>query len=126
MRIAVPSNDGVTISQHFGRSKQFLIFDVHEGHAAMESVRENQGCHGHDGAGHTEGQPHSHEGILGALRGCDAVVCAGIGIGAVMALKTAGLQVVSIAAEGKAVEALQLWLQGRLNNHNPAACQCKH
>ena len=28
MKIAVPTNDGVTMSHHFGRSAAFLVFDV--------------------------------------------------------------------------------------------------
>ena len=39
MRIAVPTNDGTSISEHFGRSAAFLIFETENGKIKSRSQR---------------------------------------------------------------------------------------
>jgi len=71
MKIAVPTNDGVTLSEHFGRSNAFLIFELENGQITSRSKRSNRACHAGTDHDHHHGpsEGHSHEGILGALSG---------------------------------------------------------
>jgi predicted Fe-Mo cluster-binding NifX family protein len=82
MRIAVPTNDGVTLSEHFGRSAAFLIFELENGRITKRETRPNRAHHAaadgecHHGGG---GERHSHAGILTVLAGCDVVLWGGMG-----------------------------------------------
>ena len=94
MKIAIPTNDGTSISAHFGRSAAFLIFEAENGQVKRQELKSNsqhhshdQGSCGHEAEGHAQ---HSHQGILSALDGCEVVICAGMGQGAVDALKSTG------------------------------------
>ena len=39
MRIAIPTNDGASISEHFGRSAAFLIFEIENGQIKRRDSR---------------------------------------------------------------------------------------
>ena len=88
MKIATPTNDGINISAHFGRCREFLIFEVQNGQVKLIETRINAGCHEH-GSGSSDGgvQQHSHSGFVERLRDCDTVLCGGIGAGAVEPLR---------------------------------------
>ena len=42
MRIAVPTNDGISISEHFGRSAAFLIFETENGKIKTHRLKEQR------------------------------------------------------------------------------------
>ena len=88
MKIAIPTNDGINICAHFGRCREFLIFEAQNGQVKLIETRVNACCHGH-GSGSSNGvaEQHSHSGFVDALRDCETVLCGGIGAGAVAALK---------------------------------------
>ncbi|HWR42655.1 NifB/NifX family molybdenum-iron cluster-binding protein [Sporomusa sp.] len=53
-RVAVASTDGISINEHFGRSKEFLIYEVEEtGEYKFIERRENNAQSVHDGKDHT-------------------------------------------------------------------------
>jgi predicted Fe-Mo cluster-binding NifX family protein len=41
MKVAVPTQDGTSISQHFGRSKSLFVFEVEDKKIVGRSVRDN-------------------------------------------------------------------------------------
>ena len=45
MKIAIPTNDGINISAHFGRCREFLIFEAQNGQVKLIETRINAGCH---------------------------------------------------------------------------------
>jgi len=45
VKIAVPTNDGATLSQHFGRSAAFLMFEVEDGRITSQELRANRRIH---------------------------------------------------------------------------------
>ncbi len=47
MRIAVPTNDGKPISEHFGRSASFLVFEVESDQVKNRETRINEMQHSH-------------------------------------------------------------------------------
>jgi predicted Fe-Mo cluster-binding NifX family protein len=129
MKIAVPTNDGISISEHFGRSAAFVVFDVDDGKIQNRESRTNGMKHTHargtcdHHAG--ENQPHSHAGILASLKGCEIVICSGMGQRAATALQESGIQIV-LAAPGSAEEAVAHFLAGTLRTAEGSFCQCRH
>lgn len=130
MRIAVPTDDGVSIAAHFGRSASFLVFDVESGQIQSQAVRPNAGQHTHaPGTCQTGARPeggHDHGRIVDSLAGCDVVICAGIGSRAAEALKSSGLKEILMTAAGPAKDAVDAYLAGKLVTNNASFCHCSH
>ena len=73
-RVAVASTDGKYVNEHFGRAKQFLIFELGENDYQFLELRENQpSCH-------VESSDESaHLQTVKLLGDCKAVLVARIG-----------------------------------------------
>ena len=126
MKIAVPTNDGINISAHFGRCREFLIFEALDGQVKLIETRLNAGCHGHGSEPAEDGRQHSHAGFVDALRGCETVLCSGIGAGAVAALQGGGIPVVLVQAAGSAEQIVAGFQSGALLPSSGGMCQCRH
>ena len=127
MKIAIPTNDGFSISAHFGRCRQFLVFEAQNGQVRLVETRTNAGCHEHgSGSSDEAAQPHSHSGFVEALQDCDTVLCSGIGAGAVAALKAGGIPVVLVEATGSAEQIVAAFQSGELRPASGGMCQCQH
>jgi predicted Fe-Mo cluster-binding NifX family protein len=76
MRVAVASEDGKTIRQHFGKALQFMIYDVAGPDIRLVEIRENEpACRG-------PGQPHYDAYLSESVElvsDCGAVLAAQIG-----------------------------------------------
>ncbi|HTQ57075.1 MAG TPA: NifB/NifX family molybdenum-iron cluster-binding protein [Bryobacteraceae bacterium] len=130
MRIAVPTNDGASISEHFGRSAGFLVFEIADGQIGRREVRRNAGQHTHGkegcGEGAKEHGAHNHAGILSSLTDCDVVICAGMGRRAAEALESAGIATVVTTQPASAEEAVHQYLRGELAGAAADFCHCRH
>ncbi|HUB81792.1 MAG TPA: NifB/NifX family molybdenum-iron cluster-binding protein [Bryobacteraceae bacterium] len=129
MKIAVPTNDGLSISEHFGRSAGFLVFETENDRIVSSELRKNQGLEDHEGSscgGDPAVEPHSHGAILLSLTGCDVVICAGMGARAAEALKQEGVREVVFTHSGLAAEAVEAYLKGRLQVSSQQFCRCSH
>lgn len=131
MRIAVASDDGVSIARHFGRCAGFLIFDVENGDAKKFDYRLNSFGHHQDGQHeheqcheHADSQ-HSHDGFVSALADCQAVICRGMGRRAVADLAVKRIKPAITAENISAQEAAKLYAQGRLQASTDSTC-CSH
>jgi len=129
MRIAVPTDDGVSIAAHFGRSAGFLVFDVADGKIQGQAMRPNAGQHT-SGEGtacqHGAGGGHDHGAIVASLDGCDLVICGGMGARAAEALKAGGVKQILMAEPGPAVDVVNAYLQGTLAVRQAGFCCCSH
>ena len=125
MKIAIPTNDGINLSAHFGRCRQFLIFEARNGEVKLIETRMNAGCHGHGSSDGAAEHP-SHSGFVEALRDCETVLCSGIGAGAVEALKAGGIAVVLVEAAGSAEQIVTAFHSGALRPASGGMCQCQH
>ncbi len=87
-RVAVASNDGKIINQHFGHAKQFLIFDIDDkGNFEFIELRENvPSC---SGGKHSSG---SMESTIELIKDVDIVLVSQIGPGASQSLISNGIQ----------------------------------
>jgi len=102
MKIAFITDDGKTISRHFGRARYYLVVEVENGEIQNRDMREklghnqfaNQGHHheeGHEhGTGHgmNAGSHRKHSQMAEAISDCEAVICGGMGMGAYQSMQS--------------------------------------
>jgi predicted Fe-Mo cluster-binding NifX family protein len=130
MKIAVATIDGVTVSQHFGQSKGFIVFEVEGTNLGKQEYRTNnhtphaQGLCNHTG-GHQHGA-HSHTNILELLHDCKVVLCGGMGAGAAQALQSRGIQPVILGEVSSAQDAVSSYVNGALPTSATGLCGCHH
>jgi len=94
MKIAVPTMDGKTIAEHFGRCNAFLVFEIEDGIIQSREERPNA-----QGAEHSCGdQGHFHRDLGSLLADCQAVIAKGIGGGAFKAMVKGGRKVYRASA----------------------------
>lgn len=108
MKIAVCYSKG-DVFQHFGKTEEFKIFNISEGKIVGSEVI------GSEGNGHGK--------LAGFLKekGVDALICGGIGGGALNALAEAGVKVFP-GVSGNADEAAKDFAEGKLNFNINAKC----
>lgn len=128
MRIAVPSDDGQSVSKHMGRCSGFVIFSGDQNGIEREVFRLNtmtahaQGlC---DGSGsHGSHHTHTHGSLLEALADCEAVVVGGLGPRLLVDLRSKGIAVY-LTEEDDALTAARLVAEGRLEEAVMTTCGC--
>jgi nitrogen fixation protein NifB len=89
--IAVASSDGVSINEHFGQAKHFLIFDVKKDGTYQEQERREILPY----VGGTEAS-HSHDGTVAQLGGVDVVLALQVGPVAAESLQSKGIKAFSV------------------------------
>lgn len=110
MKIGVTYENG-QIFQHFGHTEQFKIYEVQDGKIVAEEVVDTNGS--------------GHGALAGVLQEnqVDTLICGGIGGGAQMALKEAGILLFG-GVSGDADAAVEALLKKELA-YNPDV-QCNH
>lgn len=124
MKIAFVTDDGKTISAHFGRAAYYLVVDVEDGKEVKREMIEKMG-HTHFQADHQHeehsDQPHGfspeaksrHAAMLDTMGDCSVVVCGGMGRGALQYIEDSGKE--ACLTEVRSIdEALKLYLAGNL------------
>ncbi len=115
MKIAIASDDGISVSPHFGHSRYFLVYEVTDGQISGPESRPN-GCAAHvqGECGSSQGQAHSHDAMARALEDCQVVLAGGIGWRAAADLQARNIQPMAVAFAGPAAEAVQAYLSGTI------------
>jgi len=94
-RIALPTDDGTTLCQHFGRAHYYKVVEITDGKVTSSELRDKF-AHVHGEENHGESDV-SHEEVHGrmadAAHGCDTIIAGGMGMGAMNALTAAGYTV---------------------------------
>ena len=129
MRIASVSEDGVTISQHFGRAPFYVVVTVEEGKIVARERRDKMGhaqfagetheeSHGEDPRGHgfDPAAQNRHARMASAIADCDVLLARGMGAGAYESMKQANIRPV-VTDMADIDEAVQAYLEGRLVDH---------
>jgi predicted Fe-Mo cluster-binding NifX family protein len=126
MKIAVVTDDGITICQHFGRAQYYMVVTVDNGKVVNKEQRNKAGHHV-AGAEHasqaSHGERHgfdanaqaSHVGMMANITDCQLLIAGGMGWGAQESLKQAGIAVHMTDVEN-IDEAIQMYVQGKLPN----------
>lgn len=118
MKIAAITDDGKTISQHFGRAGHYLVATIEDGKIVNREMRAKLGHNQFASEPHPAeqpGQPHgmdpvSHDKHLRmseSIADCEALLCRGMGMGAYESMKARGIRpiVTDIASIDEAVMA---------------------
>ena len=130
MKVAVITDDGKTISLHFGRAAYYMVVTIENGKIMNRELRDKLGHMHFANQAHEEedGKPHGmgsaahnkHLQMAEAIADCEALLCGGMGRGAYESMMTRGIkpvvtefsdidQAVLAYAEGKIVDRVD-WL----------------
>lgn len=118
MKIAAITDDGQTISQHFGRAAYYLVATVENGQIVNRELRDKLGHAHFMNQPHADEQPgqlhgmdaishNKHLQMAESIADCEALLCRGMGMGAYESMKALGIRpvVTDIAAIDEAVMA---------------------
>ena len=126
MKIAAISDDGVTISQHFGRASLYVVVTVEDGQIVSTESRSKLGHHSFAGQDHEpeiqggrhgygQGAQARHTSMMETISDCQALLSGGMGWGAFEAVKEMGIDaVITDVADIK--QAASLYAEGKLPN----------
>lgn len=124
MKIAAITDDGKTISQHFGRAQYYQVVTVENGEIINRELRNKLGHAHFMNQPHAEdqpGQPHGmdttahnkHLQMAEAIADCEALVCGGMGRGAYESMKIRGIR--PLVTDIKAIdEAVLAYMNGTI------------
>ncbi len=133
MKIALITDDGQTISQHFGRAQYYLVVTLEDGQVVQKEMRSKLG-HSHfagqehaenaEHAKHAEGERHGfdpashnrHAGMAQAIADCQVLICGGMGAGAYESMRILNIQPV-VTDLRQIDEAIQAYLSNQLTDH---------
>jgi predicted Fe-Mo cluster-binding NifX family protein len=110
-KIAVASEDGRSVSRHFGRAPLYAVFTIEQGRVVTTEHRPKPGHR--DFTGGSTGPADKHDAMSAVVADCRAVVAGGMGDGAAGALRAAGVEVV-LTDEPDAETAALRWAAGDL------------
>ncbi|MGB9722772.1 MAG: NifB/NifX family molybdenum-iron cluster-binding protein [Chloroflexia bacterium] len=122
MKIAAVTEDGQTISQHFGRAPYYLVLTVEEGQIVGREMRDKLGHaqfaggpHVEDPRGHGYGAhaEDRHARMAQAIADCQVLLAGGMGWGARESLEQRGIRVV-MTDIADIQQAVQAYLAGTL------------
>ena len=125
MKIAAITEDGIAISQHFGRAPLYLVVTVEDGKVLSKETRAKAGHHTF-AAHHTElassekhgydaGSQVRHASMMENIADCQVLIAGGMGWGAYESLKSRNIQAI-VTDVGTIDEAIKLYLEDRLPN----------
>lgn len=126
MKIAAITEDGTTISQHFGRAPYYLVVTAENGKVVNKERRDKAGHHTF--AAHREenlapGEKHGydagaqvrHAAMADTIADCQVLIAGGMGMGAYESFKSRGIETV-VTDVMNIDEAVKRYLEGKLPN----------
>jgi predicted Fe-Mo cluster-binding NifX family protein len=140
VKIAAVTDDGKTISMHFGRARYYSVITVEDGQVVGQEMREKAGhhnlahTHDHDhdhdhehehghghgrnekGHGFGKGAADRHAQMIAAITDCEAVLVRGMGRGAYLAIEQA--EITPVVTDIATIdEAVQAYIKGDIIDH---------
>ncbi len=126
MKIATITEDGTTISQHFGRAPLYIVVTVEDGKVINKETRDKAGHHtfaAHQPSeiapgerhGYDDGAESRHASMAEALADCQVLISGGMGWGAFESMKSHDID--AVVTDIKNIdEAIGLYIAGKLPN----------
>jgi predicted Fe-Mo cluster-binding NifX family protein len=125
MKIAATSEDGTTVSQHFGRAPYYVVLSVEGGKVVGRETRPKAGHHTFAATehplapgerhGYDAGSQAKHATMAQSIADCQVLLVGGMGWGAYESLKSRNIQAI-VTDVGTIDEAVKLYLQDKLPN----------
>jgi len=132
MRIAIPTDDGRTVADHFGRAEYFTIVEIEDGKEISRRLSENlhakgHGHHGHHehhnhhehGHGYGHGHTHGHDEVFASTGDIQAVTAVRIGPHMFEDLKERNIGVYLVTPNTPIDEAVSKLILGELKKIEP-------
>ena len=116
IKIAIPTDDGETISRHFGQAKSFKVITLETDRVSNTELRQKAN-HQHGDHSHTEGV-HPGQQMVETISDCKILIAGGMGTPAYDRATAAGLKVI-MTGLSSINEAVQAYAAGNLEN-NPS------
>jgi len=128
MKIAAITDDGKTISQHFGRANHYMVMTVEEGKIINREMRDklshaqlggdDHSVHGNDGQPHGYGPAadNRHGRMAETITDCEALLCRGMGMGAYESMKARNIRPV-VTDFSDIEEAVLAYASGKIVDH---------
>ena len=126
MKMAIVSDDGVTISPHFGRATLFVVLNIENGEVVGRETRPKlghstyvPGAHGAPAAHHQHGSDpeaeRQHAEMIANITDCEVLLTGGMGRGAYEHLRQRGIE--PILTDIRQIDgAVQAYLADTLEN----------
>jgi predicted Fe-Mo cluster-binding NifX family protein len=127
MKIALITDDGQSISQHFGRAPYYLVITIENGQVIQREMRDKLGHnhfasqehgedHHNDRHGFDPASHNRHSSMAQAIADCEAIICGGMGAGAFESMRQLNIQ--PIVTDIRDVdEAVTAYVNQSLYNH---------
>lgn len=126
MKIAAVSDDGETISEHFGRAPYYVVLTVQDDQITSSETRPKAGHHSFVGQPHPEPGPGEkrgygpasesrHQTMAQTISDCQALLAGGMGWGAFESMRSYGVEPVITDVRGIREAALR-YARGDLPN----------
>jgi predicted Fe-Mo cluster-binding NifX family protein len=131
MKIALVTDDGITISQHFGQASKYAVYTVEDTTILQRELRDKVGHrqfaqeevdqdhkHQGDARGHGFGRhaEDKHQRMFANINDCEIVIACGMGRGAYQGMLQAGLK--PIVTEIEDIEtAVKAVIDGSIKDH---------
>lgn len=111
-KIAAVTEDGKTLSSHFGMAPAYRVYSVDNGRVVAEEERQKP--HHSQHPDHKSEQPHGHDDMFAPIADCKVLLCGGMGTPAFQKARSAGLNVVMTG--GGIAEAVQAFIDDRVTS----------
>jgi predicted Fe-Mo cluster-binding NifX family protein len=130
MKIAAVSEDGLTISQHFGRAPFYIVATVEDRKIIARETRDKMGHNQFSGEAHAEhigeadprghgydpAAQNRHARMVASIADCDILLARGMGAGAYESIKQAGIRPI-LTDISSIDEAVQAVISGQITDH---------
>ena len=121
MKLAIASNNGVTIQRHFGRTGQYVVVTLDGNGQVTREHREVDRSHQADPDHHR----HHHGTLLDPIADCDVLIAGGMGIPMANAAQASGKQLI-LTNERLVDDIIASFAAGTLTHHPELAHQPGH
>lgn len=126
MKLAIITDDGHSISKHFGRAAYYQVLTIEDGLVTHQEMRDKLGhqhfadeSHSHEEHGQKHGfgptADHRHGQMAESIADCQAVICGGMGAGAFQSLQARSINPIITDLDSIA-EAVQAFIAGEIIN----------
>ncbi len=128
MKIAVVTDDGKTIAQHFGRASKYAVVELTDkeilsrelrdkpGHHSFQHEGEHHHEHGAEGRGAGAHAEDKHSQMVAVISDCEALLARGMGRGVFLSMENAGIRPLTVDFS-EIDEALKALMDGSIDEH---------
>lgn len=121
MKVAIATDDGLTVADHVGRCEGFVVCTIEHGRLMGQEYRANLFTHHQHHEVSGSESLHDHSGIISGLGDCSTIIARGMGMRFRQDLARAGKEL-CLTSEAIILVALERYLNGDLEDDSSRAC----